>query len=231
MCSQRIKSDLKYKALHDLQSAESLVIQGFDLSGWLLKQKAERNLGDGDVWLYLSIWVSPSGWFWLLVMEKCSKNETFPGVNHAIISLQNFKFTKSTVFSRGYCFVYGVVRLFWPADSWSAYRLYCRCQAAWIKQWCGVLRYDLSVPPDMTHRVNLNRFETGSGAACLVQAHAGRYSADFTLCCCWVCKPALNSLQPKSLLCSQLNTLHSWCVYITVIYNVDDFILLNCAIK
>lgn len=104
----------------------------------------------------------------------------------------------------------GVVRLFWPADSWSAYRLCCRCQAAGIKRWCGgVCSAMLSpAPSDLTHRVNLNRFETGSGPASLVRAHAGWNSVGFfTHCCCWACWSSIKKLSVCSLnlpLCPQL---------------------------
>lgn len=74
---------------------------------------------------------------------------------------------------RGISFVFAVVRLFWPADSLSAYRLCWRCQAAWIKQWCGEL---CCAPSDLTHRVNLNRFGTGSGAVSLVMQADGFHS-------------------------------------------------------
>lgn len=36
-------------------------------------------------------------------------------------------------------------------------------------------------PSELTHRVNLNRSETGSGATSPVWAHAGRYCVDLTL--------------------------------------------------
>lgn len=53
-----------------------------------------------------------------------------------------------------------VVRLFWPADSLSANRLYTGCRAASRKQ----RRRELcSAPSGLTLRVNLSRFETGSG--------------------------------------------------------------------
>lgn len=45
-----------------------------------------------------------------------------------------------------------------------------------------MLRYALSpTPSDLTHKVNLNRFETGSGAGSVVQAHAGSYALFWVL--------------------------------------------------